>query len=173
MKYLKTYELFDSEDLKSYFEIPYLKGDFDPTEIDKWAPVKNEMDSQAIQLVNEVPWIMGLKYRRSGNILALGFENTIKYDENNQVFYYFLIEIVSFGDEYSVNVYAKCIGNNKQIYNESMIKKAMPYKEMISLLRKNVFSMAVDFNNFIERMFKESNLSFKDKDQIIFNPRLN
>lgn len=173
MKYLKTYELFDNEDLKSQFEIPHLQGKFDIEEIEKWKPMKNDLDPELTQIINEVPWLIEFKYRRSGSVLSLGFENTIKYDEDNQVFYYFLIEIVKFQDTYGLHVYAKCHGNGQQIYNESLIKKAMPYNEMLSQLKRPVFNMAVDFSNFIEKMFKESNLSFKDKEQIIFNPNLN
>ena len=178
MKYLKTYELFDNEDLKSQFEIPYLRGELSPEEISKWKSLKNEMDPELNQIVNEVPWLIELKYRRSGSVLSIGFDNHITYGKaedgrEESVFYYFLIEIVRFRDEYSLNVYAKCHGNGQQIYNESMIKKAMPFNEMISLLRRPVFNMLVDFNNFIENYFGESNFSVKDKNTVVFNPRLN
>lgn len=179
MKYLKYInELFDSEELKSQFEIPYLRGELSPEEISKWKPLENELDGELNQIINEVPWLIEMKYRRSGSILSIGFDNHIVYGQHEDgkeesVFYYFLIEIVKFRDEYSLNVYAKCHGNGQQIYNESMIKKAMPYKEMISNLKRPAFNMLVDFNNFIKSYFGESHFSVKDKNTIVFNPRLN
>jgi len=176
MKYLKTYELFDNEDLKSQFEIPYLRGEMSPEEINKWKNLKDGLlDTELNRIVNDVPWLVELKYRRSGSVLSIGFDNHIVYGKSKDgkeesVFYYFLIEIVKFRDEYSLNVYAKCHGNGQQIYSESIIKKSMPYKEMISQLKRPVFNLLIDFNNYIEKMFGESNFSIKDKDTLVFNP---
>lgn len=175
MRYLKTYELFDTKDLKSQFEIPYLKGDLDPSEISKWKNLKDELDTELNRIVNDVPWLVELKYRRSGSVLSIGFDNHIIYDKSEDgreesVFYYFLIEIVKFRDEYSLNVYAKCHGNGQQIYSESIIKKAMPYSEMISQLKRPTFNLLIDFNNFIENCFGESHFSIKDKNTLVINP---
>jgi hypothetical protein len=178
MKYIKTYELFDNEELKSQFEIPYLKGDLNPGDISKWKPVGSDLDPDLNRFVNEVPWLIEMSYRRSGNVLSVGFDNHINYGKNKDgkdesVFYYFLVEIVKFREEYSLNVYSRCQGNGHQIYNESMIRKSMPYKEVVSLLRLRVFDMLVKFNNFIRDYFGQSHFSISDKDKVVFNPRLN
>lgn len=175
MRYLKTYELFDNEELKSQFEIPYLRGEMDPNEINKWKNLKDRLDPELNQIINDVPWLVELKYRRSGSVLSIGFDNHIVYGQHEDgkeegVFYYFLIEIVRFRDEYALNVYAKCYGNGRQIYTESLIKKSMPYSEMINQLKRPTFNLLIDFNNFIESYFGESHFSIKDKETLVFNP---
>ena len=82
MRYLKTYELFDTEDLKAQFEIPYLKGELDPSEISKWANLKDELDPELNRIVNDVPWLVELKYRRSGSVISIGFDNHIVYGKS-------------------------------------------------------------------------------------------
>lgn len=178
MRYLKRInELFDDEELKSQFEIPYLKGELVGGG-SKWRSLKSDLDPDLTRIITDVPWLAELKYRRSGSVLSIGFNDIIIYGKSEDgreesVYYHFLIEIVRFRDEYALNVYARCYGNGHQIYSESIIKKSMPYTEMISLLKRPVLNLLIDFNNYIERMFGKSNFSVKDKNKIIFNPNMN
>ena len=179
MKHLKTInELFDTEDLKSRYEIPYLTGEMSPSSIKKWIPVKTPtelgLDKLLIRLLENCPFLVELKYRRNGRILELGFSDTINYDPKNQVFYHFSMEIVEYvNGAYGLNVYAKCIGNGKTIYNESMIKRVDNFGDLVNLIKRPTFNMLIEFNNYLSKIFDKSHFSITDKGVVMFNPKMN
>lgn len=173
MKYLKRInEIFDSEELKDQFEIPYLKGDLDPSKVLKWEKVKDDSDNKLLNsIVRACPFVADLSYRKGTNSLELGFKDTIHGD--NQVFYYFLIEIIDYSNFYNMNMYATSIVNGRKTYNESLIKGRLSFIDLCDILNDKVFKELVDFNNYLEDNFDRSHFFIKNKKNIVFNPNLN
>jgi len=171
MKYIKKLnELFDNEELKAQFEIPYLKGEI---------PLDGESmigrsDRLLASLVNACPYLAELGFRKSGNILSIGFSDTKSFNDKDKLFYYFNIELVEYSDDrYTLNVYAKCIGNGHTVYDESLIKRSMGFIEVCSQINRPVLNILIDFNNWLEKTIDVSHFSIKTKDVSIVNPKMN
>lgn len=175
MKHLKKInELFDDENLKSKFEIPFLKGEMSPDKLAKGKDLLKVNDPLLLSLVRACPFLMELGYRRVGKTLSFGFDDTKVYSEEDQVFYYFFIEITEFGEgKYNLISQARCVGNDQVIYNESEKFQSVSIIELYSKIKGPVFRLLVDFDNWLEEMFDEDYFSLKDRDIVIFDPGMN
>ena len=169
MKYLKRInELFDDYDLRDANEISYLTGDIGSEIVSKWGKVKSD-DPLLDRVIFSCPFVIGLKYRRNGNILEFGFNGDI-----NNGFYHFNFEIVEFRNgEFGLNVYSKCVNNNNKIWNESFIKRTDSFAKLCSYLNRDVLDLLVRFNNFLKSEFGISHYDIDQEGVDVFNPRLN
>ncbi len=161
MKYLKTInELFDDPDVKSKFEIPYLKGDLDPKNISK--NIVKDGDNLLGRLSMNCPYIGHLSYKRlSNSLLNIGFQTEVNLDG----IIYFVIEIMEHAStkKYICNSYAKCVIDGKTVYDKKVNKPLMGYNELVSLLNNEVLDMLIDFNNFTNDNYKIKEFPFTDR----------
>jgi hypothetical protein len=165
MKYLKRInELFDTEELRDQNEIPYLRGEISPKKLVSGENLIGKDDKLLVKLIESCPWIVELKYVRSGSILAIGFHETINHSPTDNVFYYLNIEIVEFTNKtYNINFNAKVMGNGREIYNESIRKGQLDINDVTTFLNKNCYPLVVDFNNYLSRMFSQQPVSYTNK----------
>ena len=173
MKYLKIFELFDTEELKTKYEIPYLSGEMSPKAIGKEWQVAKHGTHKNDQLLNSLLYdnlyLFELLYKRSGRILEFGFSD-VEDIKDDQVFYYFMIEIVeSAKDSYILNVYAKTFVNTEQTYFETLSKRGINYDTLSSSIKNEVFDELVKYSNYLKDSFGLNKFSGKKS----FNPRLN
>jgi hypothetical protein len=169
MKYLKRInELFDDSDLRDANEIPYLTGDISPETVSKWKKVKSD-DPLLDRVIFSCPFVVGLNYRRNGNILEFGFNSNI-----DNGFYYFTCEVVEFRNvEFGLNAYTRCIIDNNKLWDESFIKRTDNFVKLCSYLNRDILDLLVRFNNFLKSEFGISHYDIDQEGVDVFNPRLN
>lgn len=156
MKYIKRInEFFDTDDIKSQMEIEYIQGKIPFKEI-----VKDDnlikRDPLLFKLMVKAPFVKYLNYNRlSSNLIQLGFQHTMNFGPENDVLLYFVVEIMEHATtkSYICNVYAKCIGNGKVIFDERINKPIMPYEKLIDVLNGPALSMLIQFTKFTNSTF--------------------
>jgi hypothetical protein len=169
MKYLKKInELFDTEDLKAKHEIPYLTGVLNGSEVLKWEKIITK-NNFLFTLVESCPFLTELGVNISGNIINIGFQNFKKYNEKDEVFYYFNIEIIKYVDSYGLNVNYVCYSNKQKIKEGNIRDINLDFIKLTKILNSKVFDELIEFNKFIEKMF-----GFKHFSNLrLINPRMN
>lgn len=156
MRYLKTInELFDSDELKSQMEIPYLQDAFP---LEYYINNKNILKSKnpfLIRLLNDCPYLGELMYKESGNIINLGFSKDMKFDSQNSAFLYFTIEIIkdNITNMFVCNIFAKCVGNNQTLYNEKFNKGLIDFNTLSKTINTTGYEMLTTFNKWTKSMF--------------------
>jgi len=167
MKYLKSInELFDDVDIKSKMEIPYLRGDIDFKKIVSNKSLIREGDQLLGKLAMNCPYIGHLGYRRiSKNLIDLGYNANLNFGEGNDVNLYFIIEIMEHATtkSYICNVYAKCVGNNRTLYSESINRSIMPYNELVRCMNGEILNLLIDFNKFTSHTFNYKGFPYLDR----------
>lgn len=167
MKYLKSInELFDDVDIKSKMEIPYLRGDIDFKKLVSDKSLMKDGDTLLSKLSMNCPYVAHLFFRRiSNNLIDIGFNKELSYGQGNDVQMYFVIEIMEHATtkSYICNVYAKCIGNGKVLYNESIHKPIMPYDVLVRCMNNEVLNLLIDFNKFTDRTFNFRGFPYMDR----------
>lgn len=167
MRYLKSInELFDDVDIKSRMEIPFLRGDIDFKKIVSDKNLLKEGDQLLGKLAMNCPYVGHLSYRRiSNNLIDIGFNKNLNFGENNDVSLYFIIEIMEHAStkSYLCNVYAKCVGNGKVLYNESINRSIMPYSELVRCMNNEVLNLLIDFNKFTNHTFNYKGFPYLDR----------
>ncbi len=180
MKKLKKFsdfkldESFDDYWLKNNLEIPYLQGILfdDFTEI---LNLSKESDPLVRSIVGRCPFIIGMGYRRFGNFLNIGFKKEFIYGKSDKAFAYYEIEISEskMTNRYVCNIYAKCVGNDQLLYNESSNNPLSDFESMIRKLNSTGYKMLVEFNSYTKKIFDYSGTNhFTIRDKPI-NPQSN
>jgi hypothetical protein len=169
MKYIKRInEFFDTEELKSIMKIDYLQGNIPFKEIVKDTNMFKR-DPLLFKLINNAPFIKYLDYNRlSSNVIQLGFQYSMYFDPDNDVFLYYVIEIIeqSTTKNYMCNVYAKCIDNGKTIFDKSLKKPIMPYERLVQILNGEVLSMLIEFTRFTYKKFNWVHFPYLSKEDM-------
>ena len=176
MKYLKTInELFDSEDLKAKYEIPYLQGEFSPMNISKSGNLIGTLENPLLtNLTRNCPFLIELGWRKNGKILQLGYDGGGEFEDGGEVFYYFMMEITEFGpDKFNFNVYAKSIERGEVVYDKSLKKGSLTFIQLVNEIKRPALNILIDFDNWTEERYGEDNFSIDDKNISIFNPEMN
>ena len=122
MKHIKSInEFFDTEELKAQMELDVLRGNIDFKELVKDKNFIKNGDVLLDKLQMNCPFIQNLYYKKVGNLLNFGFQKVLKFNEKDEVYMYYVVEIVEHQStkNYICNVYAKCFGNGQSLYNES------------------------------------------------------
>jgi hypothetical protein len=161
-------ELFDDPDIRDANELGYITGDLSPEKVSKWERTKSD-DVLLDRILFSCPFILGLNWRRSGNILDLGFRGDLQGG-----FYHFTCEVVEYRNgEFGLNVYAKCLFGGKKVWDENLIKRTDNFIVLCSILNRDVLDLLVRFNNFLKSEFKISHYDIDQEGTEVFNPRLN
>jgi hypothetical protein len=168
MKYIKKInEFFDSPEIKSQLEVPYLQGKIPFKEVVKDKNLLEEGDLLLSKLIMNCPYISGLNYRRlSNNLINIGFQ-----EGTDDVLTYFSIEIVehkSVGSisKYLCNIYAKCIESNKVLFDEKINKSLMSYDQLISLINKEGLDLLIKFTRFVNSKYDSDILINLDRNYL-------
>ncbi len=155
MKYIKNInEFFDTEDLKSKMEIPYLKGEIPFKEIVKDKNMLSYGDGLLAKLLIDCPYIGQLNYNRLSNtILNLGFHKNINFD-GKDVLIYFVIEIMesSVNNRFISNTYARCVSGD-YLFDKAIKKGTFGYQGLVTSLNNETLDLLVEFNNFTNNKF--------------------
>lgn len=167
MKYLKTInELFDDAEIKSQLEIPFLKGEIQFRNLVKDKNIVKEGDTLLAKLLINCPYISKLGFTRlNRSILNIGFKKNLNFGEGNDVLMYFVIEIMESipTKNYICNVYAKCVGNNKDLYEEKANKGIMSYDNLVEFINGKSLNILIDFTKFTDHTFKYSGVPYKSR----------
>lgn len=173
MRYLKRIdELFDTPELKGMFEVPYMKGEMP---LDYY--VKNAKMGTSDPLLNNIlytaPFIMPLKYKRSGNLLSLGFDKDFKFNDRD-AYVLFVLEIREVSDKkYLVNLTSKIHKNGSVGYNNSFNKSNLTLSELMVFLRTEFLDAFIEICTLTKSEFDWSILKTLDKSKLRSNKYLN
>jgi len=164
MRYLKTInELFDSPEIKSEMEVPYLQGKIQSKELVKDKNLTREGDNLLSKLAMNCPYIGHLEYNRlSSNLLNIGFKKDVKF-EGDDVTIYFVIEVMEHSKKYICNSYAKCLRGNKILYDKKINKGIIDYDTLTNVLNNEVLDLLIDFTKFNEHSFGFMVFPYKDR----------
>lgn len=178
MKHIKRInEFFDSEDLKSKMEIPYLKGEIPFKDMVSDININRDKDNLLFKLIVDCSFIRYLGYKRlSKNMIQFGFQHSMNFGYGNDVFLYYVIEIVEHSStkSYICNVYAKCIGNGQVLFDEHVNKPIMPYEKLKSFLNGEALDILINFTKFTNSTFNWSHFPFvRRSDMNRFNTDIN
>lgn len=169
MKYIKWInEFFDTDDIRSQMEIDYIQGKIPFKEIMKDGNLI-KIDPLLFKLMVNVPFIKYLNYNRlSNNLIQIGFQHSMNFGPGNDVFLYYILEIMEHATtkSYICNVYAKCIGNGKSIYDEKMNKSIMSYEELVKVLNGEALSMLIEFTKFTNNTFNWVHFPYLSKEDM-------
>lgn len=146
MKYLKRIdELFDDEEMRSKFSHEYLSGDLGPEDVNKWD--KYEYESLKNQLLEEVPYLNSLDFRKTGNINQFVFN-----EYRDGLFLLFDIQIVAFENgKYMLANYVKSLVDDKVDWSVDFIKGNKSLDEIIKLLNNNVKANLDKFVDYVKQ----------------------
>jgi hypothetical protein len=145
MRYLKKInEVFDSEELKSSMEIPYLKGDFDPQKILKWWIPVTSSDKNIRELLYSCPFLSELNYYEKDGILNIGISGG-----NGPYTYMFSISIFKGMDVWYVRFTELIRKNGSDILLEGdqvKIEGSSKFKKLADIINGEGFDRLTRFN---------------------------
>jgi len=177
MKHIKSInEFFDTEELKAQMELDVLRGNIDFKELVKDKNFIKNGDVLLDKLQMNCPFIQNLYYKKVGNLLNFGFQKVLKFNEKDEVYMYYVVEIVEHQStkNYICNVYAKCFGNGQSLYNESDNMSISSYDKLVKFLNGNAFNILKDFTRYTYKNFKYKYIGFDNpKEFRNMNPRMN
>lgn len=162
MKYIKKLnEFFDTEDLKSKMEIPYLKGEIPFKEIIKDKNMLSYGDTLLAKLLIDCPYIGQLNYSRLSNtILTLGYHQNINIDDKD-ILIYFVIEIMesTSTNKFISNTYARCVSGG-YLFDKSLKRGPFGYNGLVTSINNETLDLLVEFNNFTNDKFNYKGVPF-------------
>ena len=172
MKIKKFNELFDSSDLKSKFEIPYLKGDL-KRDIPNWKNANSE-NKFADRIAYHCPFLIKMGYRSDGNLISFGFSHDIKFGVSDFVFIYFSIQIRTVGDEtYICHVFARATRKGRELYNRSHESDKMNFEELSNYIEDIGYNTLTEFNSWTLDNFDYSGTNHLGPEDMVKNLRKN
>ena len=145
-----------------------LQGNVPFKEIVKDKNMIKRKDLLLSKLLMNCLYITGLKYNRQGNLLSLGFDEHLNFGEGNDVYLYFVMEILEHPSTktYVCNTYAKCIGNGQDLFNEKLNKPIMPYNKLVEFINKESLDLLIEFTKFTERTFDFKSFPFTNRKDV-------
>lgn len=148
MKIKKFNELFDDPELKSNYEIPYLKGQLG-REIPKWDDIQKGRNIFVEKLGYHCPYINDLGYRQIENITSLGFSKDLKFGGNDMAFVYFDIEIRRLGeDRFICQIRARASRKGRELYSRVHESRQVNFKELVEVVDNDGYDIMIEFNNW-------------------------
>lgn len=146
MKYLKRInELFDDEQNRIRFSDDYLSGDLSPEDVDVWD--KYEYESVKNKLLEKVPYLNSLTFRKTGSINQFSFN---EYQEG--LFLLFDIQVVAFENgKYMLASYAKSLVDDKVDWSIDFIKSNKSLDDVINLLNNEVRTNLDKFSEYAKQ----------------------
>ena len=160
MRYIKSInEFFDSDEIKSQVEIPFLKGEISFSDMIKDDNLLPNGDKLPHNLLINCPFVGFLNYEKTNNNLTnFGFQENL---DNTMI--YFLIEIMSHSDKYICNVYAKCFVDGRSVYDKKINKNIMDYEHLVKFLNGEALNLLIDFTKFTDESFNFKKFPYKDR----------
>lgn len=173
MKHIKRInELFDSEEIKSKFEVPYLKGEMPLKYYTKSAKLEQE-DPLLGYIIQHAPFLVKLYYTRSGNLLTIGFHKHFK-SEKSESSVLFSLEIRENKDKTCIaNVYSTVYTDGKIGYKNDINKGVMSHKDLVRFIRGEFLDSLIEICKLTKQEFDWSILSSFDKNALLQNKFLN
>jgi hypothetical protein len=113
-----------------------------------------------------------LGYIRDNNkTLRLGFSGT---KDDKYTFYYFDINITEDVKKiFSLKVVAKCIEDDNITYEQGYEDNKLNYNELINKIKREVFTLLVNYNNWLKQQHSVSHFSISNPNIVIFDPTNN
>jgi len=170
MRYIKSInEFFDSDELKSELEIPFLQGELSFKDMVKDKNFFKQKDLLLSKLLMNCPFIGGLKYSRlSSSLIQIGYQHDIVFEGNNIVVFY-VIEVMEHASSqtYLCNIYSKCIKNGNKVLFDEKITKQVNYNGLYKLINNEGLDMLIKFTNFSEKEFNYKYFPYTNRKDIL------
>lgn len=148
-------EMFDSEELKTKFEVPYLKGNL----IKSFDKVLGDVPNKFADRVSRAcPFVVGMKYNNTPSMFSLGLTKVL-----HNTIMYILIEVM-YGN--ICNIYTSVVKENGILYAKNYSKRDISnFDSLTKFINDKGYKALVDLNKFTKSELGESvsnHLSFKD-----------
>lgn len=162
-------ELFDTEDLKSQFEIDYLSNKIDKKKMSKdILPKFTSSQVLATRLMNDVSYVKYMMLSApvvSGekSELYLKKEEVIKYSDADTVVFMIEINIViNRSRDYILSYKIDTLGNGKTLFHRQNDFGVMDYNKLINVMNGEIKSNIIEWNVESQRMFNKKILITND-----------
>jgi hypothetical protein len=165
--------MFDNSDLRDKYEIDKLKGKFD--NILNWKPLKHDVSPLARLMKLECPFLNDLKCVDNGKTVTFLFNSIDKGYNEDEKFYYFIIEINYTHIEGLFDIkYSYRLSKDDKIITSKVVREIDVDTELLSFfIRNDIYHELIDFNNLVTDIIGDSNFYIKDKKYLIYNPIFN